>query len=207
MKQIYISSDHTEYVFTVSARRALFKALAQLFHSFLHIDEDKLGTDDIILSYPQLSDFKQVLGEELEKRIPLLEPVKDMPHCVRIFDKLVYLNIRNEDHHALYSLGVIMQMVEKEYELQGNIYFYTITDLDEANINLLKYFKYTAAESTLDSSYNIFISTHKDFQEMKENEFKERIAQLVKDRYLEYQEENASWPVRPAIKSINMKMI
>lgn len=207
MKQIYISSDHTEYVFTVSAGKALFKALARLFHSFLHIDQDKLGADDIILSFPQLNNFKQLLVEELERRIPALEPMNEMPHVVRIFNRLIRLNIRNEDHHALYSLGVIMQMVEKEYEQQGNIYFYSITDLDEANINLLKHFKYTGAESSLDSSYNSFITTHKDFQEMKENEFEERIAQLVKDQYLEYQEGKTDWPVRPAAKTINMKMI
>lgn len=207
IRNIYACADHTDEMFNDSDHYESFHQIATLLQTACNIDPELLGREDIVISGNAIASFKAHVLASLEKRITALEP-DTAAHVRYPWGKgIVNLNRRNAKHSIIFRLFNMLNMANVESEKGGAIHFYSLAALDNTNTYIAKTFKAETNGIGVAAAFAKFITDFEQYNAMQQEEFEERVQQLISGAFLRTEESDGSTLIYPTIKTDTIKLI
>lgn len=206
-RQIYVCADHVKETFTDSEHYESFPQIAVLLNMACHIEPQLLGKKDLAIRGNAVISFKTQLLDSLEKKISALAPDKAAHVQVAWGEGTIALNRRNAQHSFILRLFDMLDMANAEIERDGSIYFYSLAALDNTNTYIAKTFKGEKNGIGMAAAFTKFTASYEQYNAMQQEEFEERVQQLISGGFLRTEEIEGSTLLYPTIKTDTIKLI
>src|ERR1044072_5398770 len=206
-RYIYACADDGEVMFTDSEHYGSFHQIASLLQTACNIDPELVGREDIEIEGKAIDSFKALVLTSLEENIASLEPDPEAHVKYSWRDGTIKLNRRNSKHSIIFRLFSMLDMANAESEKGGAIHFYSLAALDNTNTYIAKTFKAEKNGIGMAAAFAKFTTAYEQYSAMQQQEFEERVQQLITGGFLQSEENGGSALWYPTVKANTIKII
>ncbi|SFM60863.1 hypothetical protein SAMN05428949_0158 [Chitinophaga sp. YR627] len=175
MKEVYTCSAHDESIIMIYDQDPLFDAVSDILEDTYGIEKEKFGTSDIMLKGDEVSLMKLPLEQLMKEKLAVHVPIGESNQRVTVFGQQYALNTRDDEHMTIYSLKMLLDMIEAEIAAGGPVWFYNIAFANETDPYILGVIKPAEDGITADAAFAQFRESE---EALTADQFKERLQAL-----------------------------
>jgi hypothetical protein len=142
VKKVYICSEHTDAKLELNSTRPLFAEVQAIIASVpdMAAVSETLGESDIAIRGDNLL-FTGSVEENVRKRLATFAPSSEASTGIELFGTRYPLDVRNDSHMMMRSIGILLKMLLAEREKNGTVWFYDMSPVDDINRAILSVVK------------------------------------------------------------------
>ena len=178
MRAIYTCSEHSDSVVMIYSESPLFEVLSELLETTYGVRKETFGASDITLTGEDIPLLKSQVEQAIKEKLEVFEPFGEANEERVLFGRKYRLNTRDDEHEAIYSLGMLLDMADEEMAAKGTIWFYNMSAENDMDIYLLGLFKAEEEGIELEAAFEKFRERFEQFEDVAADEFKERMEAL-----------------------------
>jgi len=207
IRYIYACTDNRDGMFTDSEHYESFHQVALLLQAACNIDPELVGREDILIEGKAIDSFKAQVAASLEESVNALQPDAEAHVQYPWRNGNINLNRRNPKHTIIFQLFVMLDMANIESEKGGAIHFYSLAALDNTNTYIAKTFKEEQNGIGMAAAFAKFTTAYEQYSAMQQQEFEERVQQLITGGFLQSEEKEGGTLLYPTAKTNTIKII
>ncbi len=142
VKKVYICSEHTDARLELNSTKPLFAEIQAIIASIPDVADgsDTLGGSDIEIKGDNVLLIAR-LEQNVRERLAVFQPSTDASIPFEMFGTRYSLDIRNDSHMTMRSIGILLKMFLTEQAQHGSVWFYDTSLVDDINRGILSVIK------------------------------------------------------------------
>lgn len=150
-RKVYICSEHTNDMLELNSYWPLFTEVNDIIYNTpgLSVPDNLLGQADFVIKGNDGLLLIVAVKKNLDEKLATFEPPASPSTFTMLYGKRYDMDIRNDSHNLIHSIGVLLKILETEQEKNGSVWFYNMSAVDDINLRILRLIKRAGEAVTL----------------------------------------------------------
>lgn len=184
-KKVYICSEHTNNMLELNSYWPLFTEVNDIIYNTpgLSVPDNLLGEADFIIKGNDGLLLMNEVKKNLDEKLATFEPPASPSTFTMLYGKRYDMDIRDDSHNLIHSIGVLFKTLETEQEKNGSVWFYNMSPVDDTNLRILRQIKRANEAVTFDAIAADIKAAYPN-QLLSDDELWERLALLKASHFI-----------------------
>lgn len=185
VKKVYICSEHTDAKLELNSTRPLFAEIQAIIAAVpdMAAVSETLGESDIAIKGDNLLLAGRV-EDNVRERLATFEPSSEASTGTELFGTWYPLDIRNDSHMMMRSMGILLKMLLTEQEKNGSVWFYDMSPVDDINRAILSVVKNKKRGITSEAILEKIKRMDEAYMSLSADAFQERLEMLKAHQFI-----------------------